>query len=48
MSDPFSLAPQPETYWHLWTGDDGISRQQQCTISDFQLGQLGPGDSPQF
>ncbi len=46
MSDPFSLAPQPETYWHLWTGDDGISRQQECTISDFQLGQLGPGDSP--
>jgi hypothetical protein len=48
MSDPFSLAPQPETYWHLWTDDTGISRQQACTISSFELGQLGPGDSPQF
>ena len=46
--DPYSLAPKPESYWHLWCGDDGISRQQQCTISDFALGVLGPGDSPQF
>jgi hypothetical protein len=26
----------------------GISRQQKCSISSFTLGQLGPGDSPQF
>jgi hypothetical protein len=48
MVDPNSLAPQPETYWHLWCDDDGISRQRQCTISHFELGVLGPGDSPQF
>jgi hypothetical protein len=48
MPDPFSLAPAPESYWHLWTDDQGISHQEQCTISSFELGQLGPGDSPQF
>ena len=48
MPDPFSLAPAPEPYWHLWTDDQGLSRQEQCTISSFELGQLGPGDSPQF
>jgi hypothetical protein len=25
-----------------------MSRQRQCTIDRFELGQLGPGDSPQF
>ena len=48
MDDPFNQAPPPESYWHLWSDDDGISRQQRCTISQFALGQLGPGDSPQF
>ena len=48
MPDPFSLAPASESYWHLWTDEQGISRQEQCTISSFELGQLGPGDSPQF
>ena len=48
MTDPFSLAPQPEWYWHLWTDEQGISRQEKCSISSFSLGQLGPGDSPQF
>lgn len=48
MSDPFSLAPTPEQYWHLWCDENGISRQQQCSISSFELGVLGPGDSPQF
>ncbi len=48
MADPFSQAPAPEMYWHLWCDDDGISRQVQCTIERFTLGQLGPGDSPQF
>ena len=48
MSDPYSQAPAPETYWHLWCDTDGVSRQRQCTIDRFELGQLGPGDSPQF
>ena len=48
MTDPFTLAPQPEWYWHLWTDEQGVIRQQKCVISSFQLGVLGPGDSPQF
>ncbi len=48
IPDPYSLAPAPETYWHLWCDNDGVSRQRQCTIDRFELGQLGPGDSPQF
>jgi hypothetical protein len=48
MTDPFSLAPQPERYWHLWTDAEGISHQEQCTIQDFSLGELGPRNSPQF
>ena len=48
MTDPFSQAPELESYWHLYTDVQGISRQEMCEISEFQLGQLGPGDSPQF
>ena len=48
IPDPFSVAPTPEKYWHLWVNDDGVSCHTECTISDFALGQLGPGDSPQF
>ena len=48
MTDPFSQAPEFESYWHLYTDVQGISRQEICEISEFQLGQLGPGDSPQF
>ena len=46
MSSP--VAPAPETYWHLWTDSDGISRQQRCTISAFNLGRLGERNAPQF
>jgi len=48
IAEPYSQAPAPETYWHLWCDHDGVSRQRQCTIDRFELGQLGPGDSPQF
>ena len=48
MNDPFSQAPKPENYWHLYADVEGISRQEMCEISEFQLVQLGPGDSPQF
>jgi hypothetical protein len=24
-------------YWHLWTDADGISRQKQCAITEFEL-----------
>jgi hypothetical protein len=24
-------------YWHLWTDDDGISRQTRCLLTEFEL-----------
>lgn len=48
MTDPLSLAPQPQWYWHLWTDENGVSRQEKCAINSFELGLLGPGDTPQF
>jgi hypothetical protein len=33
--------PPRVSYWHLWTGEDGISRQQQCELSAFELKGVG-------
>ena len=46
MPDPNKPACLP--YWHLWTDDDGISRQTLCSMAPFTLGVLGPNDSPQW
>ena len=46
MTDTNSPAPLP--YWHLWTDDDGISRQNLCSMAPYTLGVLGPNDSPQW
>ena len=35
-------------YWHLWTDQDGISRQQRCTIEAFELKPIQPGTAPQW
>lgn len=36
------------TYWHIWAGDDGISRHTLCALTEFELASIGPGDSPQW
>lgn len=46
MPDPNKPACLP--YWHLWTDDDGISRQTLCSMAPYTLGVLGPNDSPQW
>jgi len=46
MDEPTSLPPLPKTYWHLWTGDDGISRQTMCRYRDFASSPLNPGVPP--
>ena len=28
-------------YWHIWTDDDGVSHQNQCTLKDFELSGVG-------
>jgi hypothetical protein len=34
-------------YWHLWTDDDGVSHQNKCSLTDFEL--KGVGDAaPQW
>ena len=35
-------------YWHLWTDDDGVSRQTRCELTGFSTGVLGPGDAAQW
>jgi hypothetical protein len=31
------------TYWHLWTDEQGISRQRQCVMTEFTLASIGHG-----
>ena len=34
-------------YWHLWTDADGVSHQTRCTLTDYQLKQVGAA-APQW
>ncbi len=46
MSDP--SGPKPRIpYWHLWTDADGVSHQQQCALTEFELKGVG-GAAPQW
>jgi hypothetical protein len=35
-------------YWHLWTDADGISRQTQCTMTEFELRSMNAPADPQW
>lgn len=35
-------------YWHLWTDADGMSRQAQCAMTDFDLKSIKPSADPQW
>jgi hypothetical protein len=35
-------------YWHLYTDENGISRQKQCRISNFVLKSMNPPAAPQW
>lgn len=35
-------------YWHLWTGSDGVSRQRQCALTEFELKSIQPPADPQW
>ena len=35
-------------YWHLYTDDDGISRQVACRMTEFQLKSMQPPAAPQW
>lgn len=35
-------------YWRLWTGADGVTRQKQCAMSDFDLKSVAKPAQPQW
>ena len=43
MSDRPTLS-----YWHLWTGADGISRLAQCTMTEFEMKSMNAPADPQW
>ena len=51
MSDPSESGnpgPKPSVpYWHLYVDDDGVSHQQRCRLTDYELSAVGPAD-PQW
>ena len=34
-------------YWHIWTDENGVSRQQRCELSEFELKGVGAA-APQW
>jgi hypothetical protein len=41
-------APPRVRYWHLWTDTEGVSHQQQCSLSEFELKSMQPPAAPQW
>lgn len=35
-------------YWRLWTGADGVTRQKQCAMSDFDFKSVAKPAQPQW
>lgn len=35
-------------YWHIWTDENGVSRQTRCTMSEFDLQSMKPPADPQW
>jgi hypothetical protein len=35
-------------YWHLWTDEQGVSHQDKCALTEFELGSIGGGADPQW
>jgi hypothetical protein len=43
-----SIGPRPEVaYWHLWTGEDGMTHQTECRLTEFEVARVGPA-APQW
>jgi hypothetical protein len=36
------------SYWHLWTDAEGISRQTQCAMTEFELKSMNAPADPQW
>lgn len=35
-------------YWHVWTGDDGVTHQTECALSGFAMQSMGGQAAPQW
>lgn len=46
MSDDQTTPVIP--YWHLYTDEDGISRQRQCRMTAFDMKAIASGAAPQW
>jgi len=45
---PDQTGPRPRIpYWHLWRGEDGVSRQARCELISYELQGVG-GAAPQW
>jgi hypothetical protein len=43
------MSEQPSvSYWHLWTDANGISRMQQCAMTEFELKSMKAPAAPQW
>jgi hypothetical protein len=43
-----SIGPRPQlAYWHLWTGEDGITHQTECRLEEFEIARVGAA-APQW
>jgi len=41
--------PKPRVpYWHIWTDEDGVSHQKQCSMTEFRMESIGDGVDPQW
>jgi hypothetical protein len=36
------------SYWHVWTDEKGVSHQNRCELSAFQLQSISPGAAPSW
>lgn len=41
MTAPETADPPRLPYWHVWTGDDGLTHQTRCELSAFTLESMG-------
>jgi hypothetical protein len=41
-------APPRIAYWHLWTDEQGVSRQSRCAMTEFELKSISAPAGPQW
>ncbi len=40
---------RPEVpYWHVWTDEDGVSRQNRCRMGNFEFASISSGAAPSW